>query len=231
MKTSPSTCDTSMRRVQSGLVALAYVVFVAGATGMPCSAQASGVVMIVGGMSHDDGRAPAGGSLAVVAEPSNRQFPAIASRDARIMALAPLIDEAAYTTGIDPALLMAVIDVESGGNAQAVSPKGASGLMQLMPSTAARHGALNVFDPKQNIAAGARYLARLLQQFHDLPLALAAYNAGEATVRKYGGQIPPFAETLAYVPRVIDRYQRYRSVDERQGRFLLVRRDGVQQGD
>ncbi|SEB08765.1 lytic transglycosylase domain-containing protein [Paraburkholderia sartisoli] len=187
--------------------------------------------MIVGGLGHDDGRAPAGGPLAVVVEPANRKLPAIATRDARIMALAPLIDEAAYTTGIDPALLMAVIDVESGGNAQAVSPKGASGLMQLMPSTAARHGALNVFDPKQNIAAGARYLSRLLQQFHDLPLALAAYNAGEAAVRKYGDQIPPFAETLAYVPRVIDRYQRYRSVDERQGRFLLVRRDGVQQGN
>ena len=228
MTTSRSTCN-SMRHVQSRL--LVWVVLVAGATGMPCSAQASGVIMIVGGWSHNDDRSPDTSPLAVVVEPRNRQFPSIAARDARIMTLAPLINEAAYTTGIDPALLMAVIDVESGGNAQAVSPKGASGLMQLMPSTAARHGVLNVFDPKQNIAAGARYLAQLLRQFGDLPLALAAYNAGEAAVRKYGRQIPPFAETLAYVPRVIDRYRRYRSVEEPQDRFLLVRRGGVQQSD
>jgi soluble lytic murein transglycosylase-like protein len=182
-------------------------------------------------VSHDGNRNAETDRLAVVVEPEKQPPSTVATRNSRVIALTPLISEAAYTAGIDPALLMAVIDVESGGNAQAVSSKGASGLMQLMPSTAARHGAHDVFDPKQNIAAGAAYLGLLLRQFGDLSLALAAYNAGEAAVRKYGGRIPPFAETLAYVPRVIDRYQRYRSVAQARSGFLLVRSGGVQRGD
>ncbi|WP_025599105.1 lytic transglycosylase domain-containing protein [Burkholderia sp. WSM2230] len=130
---------------------------------------------------------------------------------ARVMALWPIINEAARAAGLDSALLMAVIDVESGGNPQAVSPKGATSLMQLMPGTGARHGASDLFDAGQNVAAGARYLKELMRQFGDLPLALAAYNAGEGAVQKYGGQIPPYAETQSYVPRVIARYRWYRS--------------------
>ncbi|CAE6739120.1 Membrane-bound lytic murein transglycosylase F [Paraburkholderia domus] len=154
----------------------------------------------------------------------------------RIMALAPMINEAAHAADVDSALLMAVIDVESGGNPQAVSPKGATGLMQLMPSTGARHGASDLFDPRQNVAAGARYLRRLMLQFGDLQLALAAYNAGEGAVQKYGGQIPPYAETMSYVPKVIGRYMHYRNATSStnevpaqaatqvtQGRFLPVR--------
>jgi soluble lytic murein transglycosylase-like protein len=128
----------------------------------------------------------------------------------RVMAFAPLIEEAARATRLDAALLMAVIDVESGGNPQAVSPKGASGLMQLMPATGMRHGASNLFDPQQNIGAGARYLQALLQQFGDVALALAAYNAGEGAVQKSNGQIPPYAETMSYVSKVIARYGWYR---------------------
>jgi soluble lytic murein transglycosylase-like protein len=151
------------------------------------------------------------------------------------MALSPMIDEAAHVTDLDSALLMAVIDVESGGNPQAVSPKGATGLMQLMPRTGERHGAFNLFDPRQNVAAGARYLKQLIGQFGELPLALAAYNAGEGAVQKYGGQIPPYAETMSYVPKVIARYAWYREAmsskgavstregtESANGRFVLV---------
>ncbi len=160
----------------------------------------------------------------------------------RVMALAPLVNQAAAAADVDSALLMAVIDVESGGNPQAVSPKGATGLMQLMPETGARHGASNLFDPRQNIEAGARYLRQLMRLFGDLELVLAAYNAGEGAVKKYGGQIPPYAETMSYVPRVMGRYLRYRNVapvdsetrtrtavGAGRGRFLLVR--GTTSGD
>ncbi|SIT43190.1 Soluble lytic murein transglycosylase-like protein (fragment) [Paraburkholderia piptadeniae] len=106
---------------------------------------------------------------------------------------------------------MAVIDVESGGNPFAVSPKGAMGLMQLMPPTGRQQGADDLFDPAQNLLAGARLLDALLATFGDVSLALAAYNAGEGAVRKFGGGIPPYAETRRYVERVMGRvgfYQR-----------------------
>lgn len=129
----------------------------------------------------------------------------------RVMALSSLIGDAAKLVELDPALLMAVIDVESGGNPRAVSSKGATGLMQLMPRTGALHGAHDLFDPRQNVVAGARYLRALVGQFGNLALALAAYNAGEGAVQKYGGQIPPYAETMSYVPKVIARYRWYRT--------------------
>ncbi|WP_345815561.1 lytic transglycosylase domain-containing protein [Paraburkholderia sp. PREW-6R] len=188
--------------------------------------HASGVVMIVGGMGGGElgAVAPSMRSTAAYARAHTRSVmvttatPATASPAAepsasvasRVMAFAPLIEKAARATQLDAALLMAVIDVESGGNPQAVSPKGASGLMQLMPATGMRHGAFDLFDPQQNIGAGARYLQALLQQFGDLALALAAYNAGEGAVQKSNGQIPPYAETLSYVPKVIARYGWYR---------------------
>ncbi|MGY6124061.1 lytic transglycosylase domain-containing protein [Paraburkholderia strydomiana] len=128
-----------------------------------------------------------------------------------MIALSPIIDQAARAVGLDSALLMAVIEVESGGNPQAVSPKGATGLMQLMPGTGARLGASDLFDVRQNVAAGARFLKDLMRQFGDLSLALAAYNAGEGAVQKYGGQIPPYAETMTYVPKVMARYHWYRN--------------------
>lgn len=144
-----------------------------------------------------------------------------ASVASRVMALSPLIDEAAHRAEVDSALLMAVIDVESAGDPQAVSPKGATGLMQLMPGTAERHGASNLFNPRQNIAAGARYLRELTRQFGELPLVLAAYNAGEGAVQKYGGQIPPYAETMSYVPKVIARYKWYRAAMSSTGRASI----------
>jgi soluble lytic murein transglycosylase-like protein len=109
---------------------------------------------------------------------------------------------------LDEALLHAVIAVESGYNATVVSKKGAIGLMQLMPDTASRYKVHNSFDPVQNIQAGAQYLRKLLTQFdNNVPLALAAYNAGEKNVIKYGRHIPPYAETIAYVPKVMNQYR------------------------
>jgi soluble lytic murein transglycosylase-like protein len=125
--------------------------------------------------------------------------------------LAPLVSAAAHSHGLPEALLHAVIEVESNFNVAAVSPKGALGLMQLMPQTARQLGVADARDPAANIDGGARYLKQLLGRFgNDLPLALAAYNAGPAAVQRRGA-IPRFAETQLYVPRVIARYHSLQS--------------------
>jgi hypothetical protein len=112
-----------------------------------------------------------------------------------------LIDAAAAKHGIDPRLVQALIQVESGFESRAVSPKGARGLMQILPSTGRQYGALDLFDPQVNLDAGIRHLKSLLARF-DLPMALAAYNAGEGAVARFGG-IPPFRETRTYVTRIL----------------------------
>ena len=117
---------------------------------------------------------------------------------------ASMIDRAAQRFSLHPELLHAVIRAESAYNANAVSPAGAIGLMQLMPATAARYGVSDIYDPVQNIRGGAQYLRFLLDMFdEDLRLALAGYNAGENAVVKYGNQIPPYPETQQYVRRVM----------------------------
>lgn len=124
----------------------------------------------------------------------------------------PLVEEAARTYQVDAALLHAVISAESGYNPAAVSQKGAAGLMQLMPETARRYGVTNSFDPAQNVRGGAKYLSYLLQLFdNNSELAVAAYNAGENAVIKYGYRIPPYRETLSYVPKVLKLQKIYRS--------------------
>ncbi len=121
------------------------------------------------------------------------------------------ISKAASDFGVDRSLLRALIHAESGFDPQALSHKGAQGLTQLMPATAAEMGVSNAFDPGQNIRGGARYLASLLKTFKgDARLATAAYNAGAAAVRKYGG-VPPYAETRVYVDRVGLLARRYRA--------------------
>ena len=122
-----------------------------------------------------------------------------------------VVAQVAGRYGIEPALLHAVISVESGYNSKAVSKRGAAGLMQLMPDTARRYGVADVFDPADNVRAGAQYLTELMKLFdNDIRLVLAAYNAGEAAVIKYGKRIPPYRETAAYVPKVVGFYEKFR---------------------
>jgi len=116
------------------------------------------------------------------------------------MDLEELIQRAADENGLDPAQVRALIGIESNGNANAVSPKGAMGMMQLMPGTARDLGVTDPFDPEQNVMAGARYFRDQLDEFGDPVLAAAAYNAGPGAVRKYGG-VPPYRETRDYVDK------------------------------
>jgi soluble lytic murein transglycosylase-like protein len=115
--------------------------------------------------------------------------------------------DAGTRNGIDPLLLYSIMHQESSFKSHAISPKGARGLMQLMPGTAMRFGVTNIFDPRQNIEGGARYVRFLLDRFDgDVDLTLAGYNAGEGAVEKYGWRVPPYAETQEYVRRISRRY-------------------------
>ncbi len=114
-----------------------------------------------------------------------------------------IIERVAAEQGVDPKLVHAVIEVESNYQERARSPKGAKGLMQLMPEIARYYAVANPYDPVANIEAGIKHLRSLLERFtQNVPLALAAYNAGEAAVQRFGG-IPPFQETRAYVSRIL----------------------------
>lgn len=147
--------------------------------------------------------------------------------------LAPLIDAIASSEHFDPALVHAVISQESRYNPYAGSPKGAAGLMQFMPATAARFGLTPAerFDPAKAIRAGIRYLKVLSRLFGgNLDLVLAGYNAGEGAVLKYGRRIPPYQETQTYVRRVKGYYALYRqSARHRQRRSLLAEADARRQ--
>lgn len=116
------------------------------------------------------------------------------------------IVESGKRNSVDPMLLYSIMHQESTFKQGAVSPKGARGLMQLMPPTARRFGVTNIFDPRQNIEGGARYMRFLLDLFNDVNLALAGYNAGEGAVMKYGYRVPPYRETQEYVRRISRRY-------------------------
>jgi Transglycosylase SLT domain len=130
---------------------------------------------------------------------------------------APQLEEVIHTISdrhhLDPDLVNSVIHAESGFNAHAVSPKGAQGLMQLMPQTASKLGVRNAFDPDANVEGGTRYLRELLERYNfDLVKALAAYNAGPERVEQYGG-VPPYRETRAYVSRIVRDFNR-KKLDE-----------------
>lgn len=122
----------------------------------------------------------------------------------------PIIVDAARTHQLEPEFIHAVITAESSYKYDAISSAGAMGLMQLMPVTAKRFGVDDPFDPKQSIFAGTLYLKKLLKEFESMDLALAAYNAGEGTVRRYNRQIPPYPETQNYVVKVMKFYNYYK---------------------
>jgi len=117
------------------------------------------------------------------------------------VSISEMVEQASRANGVDPLLVNSVIREESNYNPYAVSPKGAQGLMQLMPATARDLGVGNSFDPRENIEAGVRYLKQLQDLYQDDRLALAAYNAGPGAVQKYK-TVPPYPETQAYVKRV-----------------------------
>ncbi|MCC7175313.1 MAG: lytic transglycosylase domain-containing protein [Bryobacterales bacterium] len=137
---------------------------------------------------------------AVVVRPAQRRQAAAAASP-----IPEVVRKAAVQKGLDPLLVHSVIQAESNYNPFAVSPKGAQGLMQLMPATARRYGVTNGFSIAENVQAGVSYLRDLLDAFGDRDLALAAYNAGEAAVIRHGG-IPPYDETRRYVRAVGSRY-------------------------
>ena len=145
-------------------------------------------------------------------DPSRSVTPISAERAERFArfvapeAITTAIADGAKRAGVDPALVAAVAQTESGGNPKARSPVGAQGVMQLMPDTARSLGVADPYDPVQNVRAGAAYLRTLLDRFGDLKSAIAAYNAGPSAVARYGG-VPPYAETRVYVERVMDAYR------------------------
>ena len=143
---------------------------------------------------------------------SRRGADSLAALRRRQAKLRPLINAAAREAALPEALVHAVIRVESAYRTDAVSPKGARGLMQLMPATARRFGVTDVHDPRQNLRGGTRYLRELMALFdNDLRLALAAYNAGENAVLNNGRRIPPYPETRRYVEKVLNFYREYRA--------------------
>jgi hypothetical protein len=123
-----------------------------------------------------------------------------------------IIRAAAERNGVDADLIHCVIAIESNFNPRAISPKNARGLMQLLPQTAAQLGVRNVFDPRENIEGGTRYLKDMLARYNnDLTLALAAYNAGPERVEQYGRRVPPYPETVKYVRRISRSYAQFKS--------------------
>ena len=133
-------------------------------------------------------------------------------REESIRRYASMIESASRTHGVDVALVHAVISAESGYNPGAISRAGARGLMQLMPDTARRFGVQNIMDPAENIHGGTKYLRELLTLFNgNMELAVAAYNAGENAVIRAGHRIPPYAETVSYVPKVLGFYRKFQT--------------------
>ena len=145
----------------------------------------------------------------------SRAGDSLAALERRRRKLAPLIESAARASQLRPELVHAVVRAESAYRTDAVSDRGARGLMQLMPATARRFGVSNPDDPRQNLRAGTRYLKELLALFdNDLRLAIAAYNAGENAVIDHGRRVPPYPETQNYVEKVLTFYRRNRAASQ-----------------
>jgi soluble lytic murein transglycosylase-like protein len=182
----------------------------------PTKAQIAKVVDNSGRRFFINANPPLSAKLSAAKQHTNIYLPAEASLTGRSRpamdvdrdGVEKLVREAAERHRMDPALVRAVIETESNWNPKAYSHRGAGGLMQLIPTTAQRYGAYDVFDPQQNIDAGVKYLRTLLERYHgNLDLALAAYNAGEGAVDRAHG-VPSFRETRDYVQKVQNAYFR-----------------------
>jgi soluble lytic murein transglycosylase-like protein len=137
------------------------------------------------------------------------------------------VNSASAAYHLDPDLVNSVIHAESGFNSRAISPKGARGLMQLMPGTANQLGVNDAFDPQANVTGGSRYLRELLERYNfDLVKALAAYNAGPQRVEQYRG-VPPFRETRAYVARIVHEYNLKKTAQEKIARMEAAKQKQV----
>lgn len=158
--------------------------------------------------------APADSHASIPAPPGSAKSQPMKSRPA----LNQVVNSASAAYHLDPDLVNSVIHAESGFNSRAVSPKGARGLMQLMPGTANQLGVNDAFDPQANVDGGSRYLRELLERYNfDLVKALAAYNAGTERVEQYHG-VPPFRETRAYVARIVHEYNTKKIAQEKEAR-------------
>ena len=152
-------------------------------------------------------------------------------KPAKPVDLNEVIREVSRRSQLDADFIASVIRAESGGNANAVSRKGARGLMQLMPGTADQLGVKNSFDAAENVDGGVRYLMQLLQQFHyDVPKALAAYNAGPQRVTQYKG-VPPYRETRAYVARIIRDYNRKKLAEMKHSELATAKTGAAARSD
>jgi soluble lytic murein transglycosylase-like protein len=168
----------------------------------PTARQQTFQAMLAGSMPALRPAMPAG----VARAPSPQASPQVPN------GYSPLVADAARRYGVDPALVAAVIESESGFNPRATSPAGAKGLMQLMDGTARGLGVTDSYDPVQNVHGGTKYLRQMLDKYNgDARLALAAYNAGGGAVDRFGG-IPPYPETQRYVPRVLAAAEKYRGL-------------------
>jgi soluble lytic murein transglycosylase-like protein len=149
--------------------------------------------------------------------------PALTHPDLDAQALEQMISSASGHERIDPDFIHSVIHAESDFNPRALSPKGAQGLMQLMPGTATDLGVKDAFDPQSNVEAGTRYLRELLERYHfDVRKALAAYNAGPLRVDRYNG-VPPYYETQAYIARIIRDFNRKKLAEQKAARVASAR--------
>ena len=197
-----------------------FVVALGISLGTPAVAETIYVSKTQRGVPHFTNAPVAAGSAVLIVPSANARVVrrSASHRERRATAFASvstanvdaLIRRASAAHQVEEALVRAVIDVESRFNPRARSPKGAMGLMQLMPGTADRFGVRDAYDPHQNIDAGTRYLRQLLLMFEgNRRLAVAAYNAGEAAVIRHGRRVPPYEETQDYVTRVLSLYRRY----------------------
>jgi len=157
-----------------------------------------------------------GGAAASHAASGGTSYSAVAAANGRpVRDLSQVVNEASGRYRLDPDLVNSVIKAESGFNVRAVSPKGAQGLMQLMPGTASQLGVPNAFDARANVDGGARYLRELLERYNfDMVKALAAYNAGPQRVEQFGG-VPPYHETRAYVARIVRDFNKKKVAQEK----------------